>query len=160
MRFLRRFHGLIGLALLIVLIPLFAITVKGAALIAAFDGDKPLSGAVLLDRNGEAFASLGQGADLFVPFEEIPDHVVDAVVAIEDSRFWQHPGVDIIGIGRAVLVNLQEGRRAQGASTITQQLARNLFLTSEKSFSRKIQAIYALLLERRYTKSQILGMTP
>lgn len=155
----RRYHRLIGLALLAFLIPLAAITVRGARLIAQFDADKPLSGAVLLDVHGEVIATLGRRAENYVPFEEIPWHVANAVVAIEDARFWQHPGVDVIGIGRAVWVNLQEGRRAQGASTITQQLARHLFLTPEKTFARKIQeAVYAVLLELRYTKSEILGM--
>ena len=157
--FLLRYHRLIGLALLIILIPLAVVTVRGALLIAQFDADKPLSSAVLLDTNGEILATLGQRAEVHVPFEEIPWHVVNAVVAIEDARFWQHPGVDVIGIARAFLVNLREGRRAQGASTITQQLARNLFLTPEKTFPRKIQeAVYALLLELRYSKSQILGL--
>ena len=157
--FIRRYHRLIGYALLIVLIPLAVITVRDTFLIAQFDADKPLSSAVLLDKDGGVIATLGQRAEVFVPFEEVPWHVVNAVVAIEDARFWQHPGVDILGIARAIWVNLREGRRAQGASTITQQLARNLFLTPEKTFPRKIQeAVYALLLELRYSKPQILGL--
>ena len=111
--FIRRYHRLIGYALLIVLIPLAVITVRGAFLIAQFDADKPLSSAVLLDKDGGVIATLGQRAEVFVPFEEVPWHVVNAVVAIEDARFWQHPGVDILGIARAI--SGQSQRRPAGA---------------------------------------------
>lgn len=155
----RRLLLWVAFGLMIALLPVTAIAIRGAVAISRFDADKPMSGVVLLDREGEAFASIGDNAHLFVPLEEISQDVVNAVVAIEDARFWDHPGVDIISIGRAVLVNLREGRKAQGASTITQQLARNLFLTAEKSYSRKVQeAVYALLLERRFSKSQIMSL--
>jgi len=150
---------IIAVALLVLLIPLVVVIARGHLLIRRFQAEMPLARSVLLDVNGEVFASVGRESGLFIPFDEIPPHVIDAVVAIEDARFWQHPGVDVIGIARAVVANLREGRRAQGASTITQQLVRNLFLTPEKTFARKIQeAIYALLLERHYTKSEILEL--
>lgn len=121
---------------------------------------EPLSEAsTLYDAEGEILASLGRGSGPFIPFGEIPRPVRDAVVAIEDFRFWSHPGVDLVGIARAVVVNLRRGGRAQGGSTITQQLARNLFLSPEKTYTRKFQeAIYALLLEARYAKSEILAL--
>lgn len=155
----RRLALLLVLTFLASLVPLAAVAIRGHVLISRFQAQTPLQSALLLDVHGEAFASVGRGAGFYIPFEEIPPHVIDAVVAIEDARFWQHPGVDVIGIARAFVVNLREGWRAQGASTITQQLARNLFLTPEKTFTRKIQeAIYALLLERRYEKSEILEL--
>jgi penicillin-binding protein 1A len=88
---------------------------------------------------------------------DLPRHVPQAVLAIEDRRFYSHFGIDVIGLGRAALANLRAGRVVQGGSTITQQLAKNLFLTPERTISRKIQeTLLALWLERSYTKDQIL----
>ena len=72
-----------------------------------------------------------------VSSDELPDELLKAVVAVEDARFFSHPGFDIEGIARATLVNLQHGEIEEGASTITQQLLKNLFLSQEQSFSRK-----------------------
>lgn len=94
-----------------------------------------------------------------VEFKQLPKSLIDAVIAIEDKRFYEHPGVDPIGLTRAVVVNLVRGGRAQGGSTLTQQLAKNYFLTHEKTFVRKLKEVfYALALERRYSKQQILAM--
>ena len=90
--------------------------------------------------------------------EDFPVFLKDAVVA-EDRRFYQHNGLDTKSIGRAILVNLWEGSRAQGASTITQQLARTMFLTQEKTFSRKIkEVLLAVALEEKFSKDEILTM--
>jgi penicillin-binding protein 1B len=94
-----------------------------------------------------------------VPYEEIPDHLIDAVVAIEDRRFFKHHGIDYVAIVRAVWNNLHNSRMSQGASTITQQLAKNSFLTRERTIQRKIrEAIMATVLESRLTKQQILEL--
>ncbi len=91
--------------------------------------------------------------------QEIPDIMKHAVVAIEDERFYQHYGIDIIGISRAMLRNIKAGRIVQGASTLTQQLVKNAFLTSEKSFKRKaIEAMMAFQLERKYSKDEIITL--
>ncbi len=91
--------------------------------------------------------------------DQIPEHLANAVVAIEDRRFYQHHGVDPRGIVRALLVNLWQGERAQGGSTLTQQLAKNYFLTQEKTYSRKIRELFfALALEYKFTKKEILAM--
>jgi penicillin-binding protein 1A len=74
-----------------------------------------------------------------IPLEEIPEHVTNAFVARRDANFWTHPGVDAGGIVRAILRNAAQGKKAQGASTITQQVARNFLLTNEKKWSRKIK---------------------
>ncbi|MDD4526569.1 MAG: PBP1A family penicillin-binding protein [Candidatus Margulisbacteria bacterium] len=94
-----------------------------------------------------------------IPYSQISDTMKKAVVAMEDARFYKHHGVDPIGILRAMTVNLIKGGKVQGASTITQQLARNLFLTKKKKFSRKIaEVILAIRIERHYTKEEILHM--
>jgi 1A family penicillin-binding protein len=94
-----------------------------------------------------------------VPFEQISPHVVRAILAIEDQRFYEHGGFDIVRIGAAALTNLRVFRAAQGASTITQQLARQSFLTPDKTIRRKLQElILAARVERRYTKSRILEL--
>lgn len=94
-----------------------------------------------------------------IPITELPKHVQDAVISAEDRRFWQHEGVDFLGLGRAIFVNLRKGRAVMGASTLTQQLIKNLFLSPEQSAKRKIaEALLAFQLERHYSKQQILEM--
>lgn len=100
-----------------------------------------------------------QRASQFVRLSEIPRSIKNAVIAIEDQRFYSHHGIDPIGIVRALGVNLVSGRVAQGGSTITQQLAKNLFLTPEKTITRKAKEVLASFsLERRLTKDQILEL--
>jgi penicillin-binding protein 1A len=90
---------------------------------------------------------------------ELPDHVPNALIAIEDRRFRSHPGIDPIGMLRASVANYRAGRVIQGGSTLTQQLAKNLFLTPERTFERKIQeAVLAVWLEMRFSKEEILEL--
>ena len=94
-----------------------------------------------------------------VPLRNIPHYLVNATLSTEDRTFYQHWGVDIWGIGRAAVTNVLKMRRAEGGSTITQQLARNLFLTHERTISRKLKEIaLAIEIERNYSKDQILEM--
>jgi penicillin-binding protein 1A len=94
-----------------------------------------------------------------VPLERVPKHLKDAVITIEDRRFYKHWGVNPLSIFRAALSNLRAGRVVRGGSTITQQLARALFLTQEKSFVRKAkEALVAMEIERAYSKDKILEM--
>src|SRR5437588_2360195 len=96
---------------------------------------------------------------ILVPLEKIPRHFVNAVVAIEDSRFFEHRGLDFIGIARAAITNLLSGKIRQGASTITQQLARSLFLSPKRDFERKAkEALLALKMEQILGKEQILEL--
>ena len=99
---------------------------------------------------------------LFIPFESIPDKVVNAFLSAEDKNFFKHPGVDAKGILRAVLKNIKnisQNKRLEGASTITQQVAKNFLLTNEVSMKRKIkEAILAFRIERAYTKQRILEL--
>jgi penicillin-binding protein 1A len=109
--------------------------------------------------NGAVLISLGPSFGQWLTYEEIPPAMRSAMIAIEDKRFRSHPGVDPIGIARSVAVRIKTGRWLQGGSTITQQLARNIFLTNNRTFGRKIkEAILALALERKFTKDQILEL--
>ncbi len=113
----------------------------------------------LLDVRGNVIARRGRLSDDFVPVSELPPHVARAVIASEDRRFMSHFGIDVRGLGRALVVNLQQGRVVQGGSTITQQLAKNLFLRPERTFFRKVQeAVLALYLEASFTKEEILSL--
>lgn len=94
-----------------------------------------------------------------VDIKEIPDHVEQAFIAVEDSRFYEHHGIDLQAVLRALYVDLLAGEKRQGGSTITQQLAKRVFLTSEKTWLRKTkEAIIAINLERMYSKKKILEM--
>lgn len=97
-----------------------------------------------------------------IPISRISSDLVDAVVAVEDHRFYQHNGVDLLGLGRAVVVNLTQGFGREGASTITQQYVRNTILLDERtdiSLARKVREAYlAMELEKRHSKSEILEM--
>jgi penicillin-binding protein 1A len=96
---------------------------------------------------------------IFTPLEKIPPHLVDALLATEDRRFFHHWGANLLSICRAVWHDFWSGQRAQGASTITQQLARTLFLSPEKTVPRKIKEILtAIKIERNYTKEEILEL--
>ena len=96
---------------------------------------------------------------VLIPLEDIPDYLVEAFIAVEDRKFYQHWGIDMFGIARAMMRNIAAGEIVQGASTITQQLARNLFVMFDVSLSRKIkEAILALKIEKTYSKNEILEM--
>ncbi|HYC02954.1 MAG TPA: PBP1A family penicillin-binding protein [Azospirillaceae bacterium] len=111
----------------------------------------------LVAADGSPLQRLGDMRGATVDATQLPKHLVEAVLAVEDRRFWDHWGVDPLGIARAAYVNWKAGRIVQGGSTITQQLAKNLFLTPEQNAKRKIQeALLALWLERKYSKNQIL----
>ena len=113
----------------------------------------------VMARDGNVIASIGPSYGQWLSYDEIPPVMVDAMVAVEDRRFYSHPGVDPIGIARAAWVNTIKGGNYQGASTITQQLARNLFLTSARKFARKFrEVILALALERKFSKQEILEL--
>lgn len=111
----------------------------------------------LLTVDGTTLASFGDRFGATVELADLPPHLPHAVLAVEDRRFYEHGGVDFRGLARAMLANLVARRIVQGGSTITQQLAKNLFLTPERTVKRKVQEIMlALWLERRFTKDQIL----
>ncbi|UUX52081.1 PBP1A family penicillin-binding protein [Nisaea acidiphila] len=113
----------------------------------------------LLDRDGVMFVSYGALHGRPVAVSRLPESLVQALVATEDRRFFSHFGIDPISIARAAVVNLQAGRTVQGGSTLTQQLAKNVFLSAERSYSRKIQELLlAFWLEHRFSKQEILAI--
>ena len=112
-----------------------------------------------LDRSGALITVRGSQYAPPVKIDEMPPYVPAAFVAIEDRRFYHHLGFDMIGIMRAVVADLRRGHAAEGASTITQQLARNLFLTPDQTVKRKIQeVILAVELEHKFSKKEILAL--
>ena len=109
--------------------------------------------------DGTIIQTMGPSYGEWLSYDEIPPIMRDAMVAVEDRRFRSHPGVDPIGIVRALMVRVSEGRWRQGGSTITQQLARNILRTNDRSFGRKVrEGIVALALEWRFSKDQILEL--
>ncbi|UJQ93452.1 transglycosylase domain-containing protein [Mariluticola halotolerans] len=109
--------------------------------------------------DGQLISNRGKMGGEAVSFRELPQYVPAAVISIEDKRFMSHPGVDPIGILAALVDNITEGRIARGGSTLTQQLAKNLFLTPDQNIGRKIQeALLSIWLEQNYSKDQILEL--
>lgn len=112
----------------------------------------------ILARDGSVLAERGAPAD-YMPLDLLPRHVMAAVVATEDRRFYEHYGLDPIGLARAFFANLRAGRVAQGGSTLTQQLAKNLFLSADRTLARKVEELaLALWLELRLSKTDILEL--
>ncbi|MEM7650546.1 MAG: PBP1A family penicillin-binding protein [Pseudomonadota bacterium] len=113
---------------------------------------------IVKDAQGDVVARYGEIVGNKVTVDDIPEHLVQAVLAIEDRRFYYHFGLDPLGIARAMFVNVKKGSVTQGGSTITQQLAKNLFLSKERTLKRKIQeAMLAFWLEYELTKDEILS---
>jgi penicillin-binding protein 1A len=113
----------------------------------------------IVDVNGELLANRGSTGGEAIPLEAMSPYIPEAVIAIEDRRFYSHFGFDPIGFSRAMARNIMSGRMVQGGSTITQQLAKNMFLTPDRTLERKVQEVLlAFWLESKYTKDQILAM--
>src|SRR6478609_2308617 len=109
--------------------------------------------------NGQVLVALGPSFGRWLPYDQIPPEMRAAMISTEDRRFRSHIGVDPIGIGRAIASAVVKNHRVSATSTITQQLARNIFLTNNRSFGRKIkEAILALALERKFSKDQVLEL--
>lgn len=119
---------------------------------------KPKLTTRIYDRNGEKIANVFEGEHrYYARFDEIPPQVVEALLAIEDTVFFEHHGINIDAIFRAIIKDVKAGKLVEGASTITQQLVKNTLLTREKKFSRKIkELIFSLKVERELSKEQIL----
>ena len=114
---------------------------------------------LILGINGATLATRGDMGGAAVPLRELPDYVPKAFIAIEDRRFYSHHGVDPFGIMRAIVHDVLRRGAAQGGSTLTQQLAKNLFLTQERTLTRKLQeVVLALWLEHKFSKAQILDL--
>jgi penicillin-binding protein 1A len=141
---------------------LAALFVLAIPALTEFDENKIHTGkyaVTFVDRNGTELGKRGILHNDAVALEEIPDHLIKATLATEDRRFFDHFGIDVLGTMRALIENARANEVVQGGSSITQQLAKNLFLSNERSLGRKIrEAFLALLLEARYRKPEILKM--
>jgi penicillin-binding protein 1A len=115
--------------------------------------------ALILGDTGATLTTRGDMGGAAVPLAEMPDYVPNAFIAIEDRRFYSHHGIDPLGISRALVADILRRGASQGGSTITQQLAKNLFLTQERTITRKLQeVVLALWLEHKFTKAEILEL--
>jgi penicillin-binding protein 1A len=141
------------------------VALTGIVIWAAYDLPRPESAMdaerrpalVLQDRSGQTFATYGDLVGEALRLSDLPPELPAALVAVEDHRFYQHSGIDFIGLGRAMWVNLTSGRLVQGGSTITQQVAKTLFLTNERTLRRKIrELLLTIWLERTFSKKEIL----
>lgn len=150
MRFLKK---LITLTLFFLLLALIvgggALTWEGYQIYREAVSEMPLSEKVAQIRENQNYT----------PFSSLPETYVNAVVAVEDKRFYTHGGIDLIATGRALFINLREKELAEGGSSITQQLAKNMYFSQEKKILRKVAELFvAFDLERAYTKEEILEL--
>ncbi|MEH7884595.1 PBP1A family penicillin-binding protein, partial [Bacillus sp. JJ1609] len=114
---------------------------------------------IIYDANGEVASKISALKNEGIKIEEVPDHVKNAVVAIEDHRFYEHDGVDLVGISRAFVKNVKAGSVVEGGSTITQQLTKNALLSTEKTYKRKLEEFFlAREIEKQYSKDEIMQM--
>lgn len=127
--------------------------------VSALEKFEPGETTRIYSSNGEIIAELYDENRIWIPLEKMPDNLKEAFLAIEDTQFYEHHGISIRGILRALYSNLRQKTMDQGASTITQQLARNLFLSQERSLKRKIaEILISLEIEKKFTKNEILEM--
>jgi penicillin-binding protein 1A len=154
---------LLGIGLILTIWGL--VVVAGIVIWAARDLPRPESAMdaerrpalVLQDRAGRTFATYGDLVGEPLRLGDLPPELPAALVAVEDHRFWRHSGIDFIGLSRALWVNVSHGRLVQGGSTITQQVAKTLFLTNERTVRRKIkELLLTIWLERTFSKKEIL----
>lgn len=148
--------GVWGLIFLVVFFAVFARDLPDTS--SLYDVDRQPS-ITYLDLNGSLIATRGTQMAPPADLDALPDYVPAAFIAIEDQRFYWHPGFDPVGMTRAVVANVRAGRVVQGGSTLTQQLAKNLFLTPDQNMRRKTQELMlAVWLELKFTKEEILAL--
>ncbi len=153
--------------IIIVAILLFIAFVAGAGFallsdmpsVKDFEKIKVTNGTKVYADDGTLIGEFKIQKGIYIPLKQIPKYLIDAVLATEDSRFWKHKGIDYIGIGRALITDIFHMSLKEGGSTITQQLAKIMFLTPEKTLSRKIKEAYlAIKIEQELTKEKILEL--
>jgi penicillin-binding protein 1A len=138
---------------------LFAVYLRSLPTLDALEEYRPSLVTTLYSDQGEPFATFFEQKRVWVPLSQTPKHLVNAIIAVEDAQFYRHRGINFRGVARALLANVRALRPAEGGSSITQQLARVLFLTPEKSVSRKVkEALLAIEIEKHYAKDKILEL--
>ncbi len=127
--------------------------------VRSLDFYRPSTPLQIFDRNGSLITKIGVEKRIFISEEETPPLLVSAIISAEDENFFNHFGIDLLGIIRAAIANISSGSIVQGASTITQQVARNFFLSNKKSYMRKINEILlAIKIDKTLTKSKIMNL--
>jgi penicillin-binding protein 1A len=152
-------YGIIGLGVCGVLIAVTAVIIFSLSLpkISNLSDYNPNIPSQILAKDGTVLAEIGKEKRYIVQMSDIPKRIIDSIVSAEDSGFYDHKGVEYLGLLRALIVNLKEGRYAQGGSTITQQVAKSLLLSNERSISRKVKdMLLAHRIENRFSKDEIL----
>jgi penicillin-binding protein 1A len=120
---------------------------------------RPLAGTKVFDDEDSLLGELKLEKGIYVPEQKMPEHMINAVIAVEDARFWRHEGIDYLAIGRAIIKDILYGELKEGGSTITQQLAKVMFLTPEKTIKRKLrEAALAIKIEKNLDKEEILEL--
>ncbi|WP_405351808.1 transglycosylase domain-containing protein [Fusobacterium animalis] len=152
---------IIGALFIVGVIGVFAIIIKYRLELpnmqSMVEDYKPQMATTIYDKNNKVVDTLSVEAREVVKLEDVSPYIKDAFLSIEDKQFYSHHGLNFKGIARAVITTFLKGRATQGGSSITQQLAKNAFLTPEKTFSRKVkEAILTYQIERTYTKDEIL----
>ncbi|MGZ9114608.1 MAG: transglycosylase domain-containing protein, partial [Brevundimonas sp.] len=145
-----------GLIFLVVFFAVFARDLPDTSTLYNVDRQPSIT---YLDRNGALIATRGSQQAPPADLDALPDYVPAAFIAIEDRRFYHHPGFDPVGMTRAMAANMRAGRVVQGGSTLTQQLAKNLFLSPDQNIKRKVQELMlAVWLEMKFSKDEILAL--
>lgn len=127
--------------------------------IRSIDTIRKQQGITIQTQDGRTIANYGDVYGEYIPYDQLPKPLIQAVLATEDRRFFEHHGVDVFGIARAMVTNIAHGHLVQGGSTVTQQVAKNVFLTPERSISRKLQELLlAFWLESRFSKKEIMAI--
>ncbi len=156
-RFVARLLLLVGIWLVIAMVGLLAYEATQLPDISNLDRVTRRGGVQLLAVDGSEFASFGAVHGRPVTLSQLPEHMIDALLATEDRRFFDHFGVDFQAVIRAAYTNIRHGGIRQGGSTLTQQLAKNLFLSADRNFERKVQELLlSFWLEASFSKEQIL----
>lgn len=153
--------GLLGFFVLSVLSMLFYLYMLSSELPSIKDlkNYKYKTPSIVYDRKGKIVAEIGDERRYPLSFEDIPEYMKNAVISVEDSRFYKHGGVDFLGIIRAFFTNIKAGKVVEGGSTLTQQLVKVIYLTPERKLKRKLkEAILAYKIDNYLTKDQILGL--
>ena len=152
------FGGLLAAALCVAGL-VAALAYPNLPLLDTLTDDQPKMPLRVYTIEGELNGEFGEERRVLVDIKDVPAALTNAIIAAEDERFYQHAGIDYIGVGRAAFANLVTGGRRQGASTITMQVARNFFLSSEKTLTRKLyEVLLAIKIERNLSKDRILGL--
>ena len=149
----------IGLACFILFLLTLVYMVAQLPDIRALDTIKKQQGITIESADGHVIANYGDVYGAYMPYDQIPKSLVLAVIATEDRRFFEHHGIDFFGIARAMVTNIAHGHMVQGGSTVTQQVAKNVFLTPDRTLKRKLQEVLlAFWLESRFSKKEIMAI--